>query len=117
MILKSSATSSAKHTFAVVLPETRVLYRLRRNFVRPLPFTTFFLFFGRAEVVSSEPSSVAMKDGAVTAHRGVERQFVIYCLEINCLLLKPPPCTDYGNSVTGAVIDGQKVALINCFVC
>lgn len=58
-----------------------------------------------------------MKDGAVKAHRGVERQFVIYCLEINCLLLKPPPCTDYGNSVTGTVIDGRKVALINCFVC
>lgn len=68
-------------------------------------------------MASSEPSSVAMKDGAVKAHRGVERQFVIYCLGINCLLLKPPPCTDYGNSVTGTVIDGRKVALINCFVC
>lgn len=66
---------------------------------------------------SSKPSSVAMKDEAVKAHRGVERQFVIYCLEINCLLLKPPPCTDYGNSVTGTMIDGWKVALINCFVC
>lgn len=95
-----------------------VVYSLRRNFVRPLPFIAHMIsFLGKAEVVSSEPSSVAMKDEAVKAHRGVERQFVIYCLEINCLLLKPPPCTDYGNSVTGAVIDGWKVALINCFVC
>lgn len=69
------------------------------------------------KVFSSKPSSVAMKDEAVKAHRGVERHFVIYCLEINCLLLKPPPCTDYGNSVTGTMIDGWKVALINCFVC
>lgn len=58
-----------------------------------------------------------MRDEAVKAHRGVERHFVIYCLEINCLLLKQPPCTDYGNSVTHTVIDGWKVALINCFVC
>lgn len=66
---------------------------------------------------SHKTSSVAMKDGVVKVHRGVARQFVIYCLEINCLLLKVPPCTDYGNSVTGRVIDGEKVALINCFVC
>lgn len=58
-----------------------------------------------------------MKDEVVKAHRGEERQFVIYCLEINCLLLKVPPCTDYGNSMAGTVIDGEKVALINCFVC
>lgn len=58
-----------------------------------------------------------MRDEAVNAHRGVERHFVIYCLEINCLLLKQPLCTDYGNSVTHTVIDGWKVALINCFVC
>lgn len=58
-----------------------------------------------------------MKDEVVKTHRGVERQFVIYCLEINCLLLKVPPCTDYGNSMPGAMIDGEKVALINCFVC
>lgn len=68
-------------------------------------------------LLSHKPSSVAMKDEVVKAHRGVERQFVIYCLEINCLLLKVPPCTDYGNSVAGRVIDGEKVALINCFVC
>lgn len=66
---------------------------------------------------SRKPSSVALRDEVVKAHRGVERQFVIYCLEINCLLLKVPPCTDYGNSVAGRVIDGEKVALINCFVC
>lgn len=77
----------------------------------------YFFIFCKTEVVSNKPSSVAMKDEAVKAHRGVERQFVIYCLEINCLLLKPPPCTDYGNSVTGTMIDGWKVALINCFVC
>lgn len=57
-----------------------------------------------------------MRDEAVRAHRGVERHFVIDCLEINCLLLKQPPCTDYGNSVTRTMIDGWKVALINCFV-
>ncbi len=87
------------------------------NFVR-LPFIAHMIeFFCKTEVVSSKPSSVAMRDGAVKAHRGVERHFVIYCLEINCLLLKQPPCTDYGNSVTRTMIDGWKVALINCFVC
>lgn len=68
-------------------------------------------------LLSYKPSSVALKDEVVKAHRGVERQFVIYCFEINYLLLKVPPCTDYGNSVAGRVIDGEKVALINCFVC
>ena len=68
-------------------------------------------------MVSSESSSVAMRDEAVKVHRGVERHFVIYCLEINCLLLKQPPCTHYGNSVTRTMIDGWKVSLINCFVC
>ena len=58
-----------------------------------------------------------MRDEAVRTHRGVERHFVIYCLKINCLLLKQPPCTDYGNSLTLTVTDGWKVALINCFVC
>lgn len=69
------------------------------------------------KVVSSESSSAIMRYKAVKVHRGVERHFVIYCLEINCLLLKQPPCTDYGNSVTRTVIDGWKLALINCSVC
>lgn len=58
-----------------------------------------------------------MRDEAVKSHRGVERHFVIYRLEINCLLLKQPLCTDYVNSATHTKIDGLKVALINCFVC
>lgn len=58
-----------------------------------------------------------MRDEAVEAHRGAERHFVIYCFEINCLLLKQPPCTDYGNAVPYTMIDGWKVALINCFAC
>lgn len=78
-----------------------------------------FFFFSVKSVVLAAASFIAMRDRAVKAHRGVERErhFVIYCLEINCLLLKQPPCTDYGNLVTHTMIDGWKVALINCFVC
>lgn len=68
-------------------------------------------------MVSSKLSSAAMRDEAVKTHRGAERHFVIYCLGINCLLLKQPPCTDYGNSASRTMIDGLKVALINCFAC
>lgn len=83
-----------------------------------LHLTTYILVvLYKTKVVSCTPSSAAMRDKVFKAHGGVERHFVIYCLEINCLLLKLPPCKDYGNSMTGKVIDDCKVALINCFVC
>lgn len=61
--------------------------------------------------------SILMRDEAVRAQRGVKRHLMIYRLEINCLLLTHQTFQDYGNSLTAPLIDGEKVALINGFVC
>lgn len=63
------------------------------------------------------PLSSFTRDKAVRAQRGVKRHLMIYCLKINCLLLTHPTFPAYGNSLTAPVIDGEKVALINGFVC